>query len=558
MIGALYFIIKLMIDHIIILFEQHEFLTAVSLVTAFYLAPILVKAVFAILGGGIAFIAKTVFNDALENKIRSIVSNLLSALLNNDSIKVNDIPLLDSDYLCIFQLYIPITENLTVYIPTVRIRVRFWRLARKTFWLYLNHLDNRLAFNGYFKLLCSEELKEINLQNANIIWECAKHNMAEECYRDINFDFSQLGLMEEKLKLYEFHLLWEHAHLKINLPGENISVENLCGHINNQSGTYEIYLHGLLDGQIISVSNLGKSLHDLRLIIPAINLTPLLWAIIGDNIPALMAFHPSSNKLMGRIVNVICCIKLRNHLEITDVEWTLHDGHCEYTGAASNHTYTLSSIEGSFRIKRMIEFTATKLNLKINNHNVGLSGSLIFSSPIKKTSSINAKEGSFSIALDSNNFTFINGLEISILDRFNLEGSFKLVNSNLYVCFHSDKEHSINALKFSYKDTCVIVDRFFGHLTIEGSICHSQDIGCYLVSASKYNSKGIYGRNPIHLQRLFYDLISQDFSIQLRAKQLDLVNFNKCLKPQKNINSFIDIEGNFSSTGNIITTISNY
>ena len=40
----------------------------------------------------------------------------------------------------------PITDHLHVYIPTVRIRVRFWRLLRRFIWLYMRHLDNRIAF----------------------------------------------------------------------------------------------------------------------------------------------------------------------------------------------------------------------------------------------------------------------------------------------------------------------------------------------------------------------------------------------------------------------------
>jgi len=319
-----------MIEHIIQIFEKHEFLTAISLITAFYLAPIFAKAFFAILGGIIAFIIKMLFNDALENKIRSVIGSLLGTLLDNEKVQVKDIPLLDSDYLCIFQLHIPVTEKLTIDIPTVRIRVRFWRLARKTLWLYLTHLDNKIAFNNYFKLLCSEELKEINLQNANILWECKEHSHAEECFRDASFDFSILKKLEAYLKLYEFHLLWERGDLKINLPSESISIENIGGHINKEQDKYEMYLHGLLNGQIMSITNLDTSLHRFRLTIPSISQTSIFWRIIAGYIPKLDMPPTMQENVVIRLVNIICFFKITDTLEVSRLEWALQENYREY------------------------------------------------------------------------------------------------------------------------------------------------------------------------------------------------------------------------------------
>ncbi|MCQ2373435.1 MAG: hypothetical protein MJ050_05095 [Phascolarctobacterium sp.] len=540
-----------MIDHIIDILEKHEFLTALSLITAFYLAPIFAKAVFTIIGGTIAFIVKLIFNDALERKIRSWVANILRGLLNNENIQVNDIPLLDSEYLCIFRLYIPITDHLNVYIPTVRIRVRCWRLLRRSIWLYLRHLDNRIAFYGYLKLLCSEELKEINLQNASITWECHEHEDAAECYRGTNFDFAQLNIIEEKLKRYEFHLLWERANLRVTLPGENIAVENIGGYISNNNGNYEMYLHGLLEGQIMSIGNIGKGIRNYRLIIPAINLTPLIWTMICDNIPALTVLHSSNGHSMGRMVNVICQLRIRDKIEVAEIEWTFRDGNGEYVSAASNHSYSLTAIEGSFHIKEMTEFCATGLNLKVNNHNIGLAGTITFANPINQKVNQITEDGIFSIAFDANNFNFINGLEVSVLDRFILDGEIQITPNAIHFCCHSDKEHAVNAFKFSYKDLSIIVDRFFGHLTVEGSTCFSQDIGCYLVSATKHGSSSIYDRSLIHLQNFYYDLIDQAFAIQVRANGIDVPNFITSKTPRSQITSLLDIHGDFSSAGNI-------
>lgn len=545
------------IDHISVTFEYHEFLTALSIVAAFYLGPIIARAIIIVLGGIIAFFIKTLFNDALEQKIRAVVSSLIGGLLNNDKVEVRDIPLLDSDYLCIFKLYIPISDHLTVYIPTVRIRVRFWRLVRKTFWLYLTHLDNHLAFNGYFKLLCSEELKEINLQNASIVWECTKHETAEACYHDSSFDVSQLNIIADKLKLYNFHLLWEKADLKIKLPGESLAVENIGGYIINEKGKYDMYLHGLFEGQIMSIANLNKSIRTYRLMIPAINLTPFLWAIVCDNIPALTVFHSSDSSSMGRMVNINCQLLITDKLEIDEIEWTFRDGRGKYVGPTSKHTYSLTAIEGSFRIKNMREFCANRLNLKINNHNVGLAGHLGFDEPISKNINSQSHEGVFSLAIDANNFAFINGLDVSVLDRFNLDGEIKITPSTIHLCFHSDQEHAVNALRFRYRDISFIVDRFFGHLTLDAAAWYSQDVGCYLVNVSKFGSAGIYNRKLLHIQSFYYDLLDQVFSVQVRAKELDLKSFNKGLKQKPDINNLIDIYGNFSSEDSIKAHIAN-
>lgn len=549
--------IKSIIDHIVVTFQYHEFLTAVGIIAAFYLGPIIARAIIIVLGGIIAFFIKTIFNDALEQKIRAILSSLIGGLLNNEKVEVRDIPLLDSDYLCIFKLHIPVTDHLTVEIPTVRIRVRFWRLLRKTFWLYLTHLDNRLAFNGYFKLLCSDELKEINLQNASIIWECHEHEKAEDCYRDSNFDITILNIIQDKLKLYEFHLLWEKADLKIILPGESLAVENIGGYIINEKGKYDMYLHGLFEGQIMSITNRDKGIRNYHMMIPAINLTPFLWTIVCDNIPALTVFHATDSSSMGRMINVQCQLRVKDKLEITEIEWTFRDGRGEYIGATSKHTYSLTAVEGSFHIKEMREFCANRLNLKINNHNVGLAGFINFDSPINDTVGKVSEEGIFSLAIDANNFTFINGLELSVLDRFNLDGEIKISPNSLHICFHSDKEHAVNAFKFTYRDLSCIVDRFFGHITLDGASCFSQDIGCYLVSLTKFGAAGIYERKLLHLQSLYYDLIDQIFSIQVRAKGLDIKAFNKGYKQNANTTSFIDIYGNFSSEDSIKAHIKN-
>lgn len=542
----------MLFSRIIDILEEHEFLTAVSLIMAFYVAPIFARAIFAVLGGIIAFIVKTLFNDALENKIRSLVSNLLGGLLNNDKVEVRDVPHLDTDYLCIYRLYIPVTEHLTVEIPTVRIRVRFWRLLRKTFWLYLRNLDNRLAFNGYFKLLCSDELKEILLQNASINWSCRQHKQAEECYKDTNFDISSLNIIEENLKHYTFHLLWERADLKISLPGEEFAVENLGGYINNEKGKYDMYLHGLFDGQIMSITNRDKGIRNFRMMIPAVNLTPLIWTVICDYVPALTVFHSAQgSSSMGRMVNIICKLRITNKVEVADMEWTFRDGRGEYTGTASKHTYALTAIEGTFHIKEMKEFTIGRLNLKINNHNVGLAGNLTFFNPIDKSVHRLKEEGNFSLAIDANNFSFINGLDISVLDRFIIDGEITITPTTVHICFHSDSEHAINAFKFRYRDLSIIIDKFFGHITFEAAACFSQDIGCYLVSATKYGSPGIYNRNLIHLQSFYYDLIDQVFSIQLRTKGIDFQSFSKDHQRHANAISIIDIHGDFSPTGTV-------
>lgn len=538
-----------MIDHIIEILEKHEFLTALSLITAFYLAPIFAKAVFTIIGGILAFIVKLIFNDAVERKVRSWVSDILKGLLNNENIQVQDIPLLDSEYLCIFRLYIPITDHLHVYIPTVRIRVRFWRLLRRFIWLYIRHLDNRIAFRGYLKFLCSEEIKEINLQNATITWECNEHEDAADCYRNTTFNFSQLYIIEDKLKAYDFHLLWERATFKVSLPGENIAVENIGGYISNNRGSFDTYLHGLLEGQIMSISNLDKGIRDYRMLIPSINLTPFIWAMICDNIPALAVFHSSSSKSMGRMINVICQLRICDRLEVAEIEWTFRDGNGEYISTRSNHTYSLTSIDGSFHIKEMKQFCATRLNLKINNHNVGLAGTMVFDNPINDVHKL-TENGTFTIALDSNRFSFLNGLDISILDRFILDGELKITPHNFHVCFHSEQEHAVNAFKFSYKDVSIIVDRLFGHLTFEESTCFSQDIGCYLVSATKYGTTGIYNRRLMHLQSFYYDMIDQYYSIQIRTKDVDFSSFCNNTEQHNNSTSLIDIRGDFSSLGN--------
>lgn len=313
------------IDHIVVTFQYHEFLTAVGIIAAFYLGPIIARAIIIVLGGIIAFFIKTIFNDALEQKVRAIVSSLIGGLLNNDKVEVRDIPLLDSEYLCIFKLHVPITPHLTVEVPTVRIRVRFWRLLRKTLWLYLTHLDNKLAFYGYFKLLCSDELKEINLQNASIIWECHEHQAATECYRDTKFDVTILNALEDKLKRYEFHLLWEKADLKINLPGETLDVENIGGYIINQKGEYNIYLHGLFEGQIMTIANHDKGVRNYRLIIPSIEITPFIWSIFKDKIPNLTIDHTNDIHSVGRIVNIVCQLNMNDSLKISQMEyWFLY------------------------------------------------------------------------------------------------------------------------------------------------------------------------------------------------------------------------------------------
>lgn len=550
-----YTMLNSIIDHIEVTFQYHEFLTAVGIIAAFYLGPIVARAIIIVLGGIIAFFLKMMFNDALEQKVRALVSSLIGSLLNNDKVEVRDIPLLDSDYLCIFKLHIPITDHLTVEIPTVRIRVRMWRLVRKTIWLYLAHLDNRLAFNGYFKLLCSDELKEINLQNASIIWECHDHANAQECYKETSFDFTQLNILQDQLKLYNFSLLWEKADLKINLPGERLQVENIGGYINNEKGKYEMYLHGLFEGQIMSIANLDKGIKNYRIMIPAVNLTPFIWTIICDNIPALTVFHATDGLSMGRMVNILCQIRITDKIEVADIEWTFRDGHGEYTGATSNHTYSLTAIEGTFHIKEMREFSSSRLNLKINNHNVGLAGFINFNTPINTAVQETAEDGIFSIAIDANNFSFINGLEISVLDRFILDGEIKLAPKSMHICFHSDKEHSVNALKFSVRDLSIIIDRFFGHITFEGAACFSQDLGCYLVSATRYGHPGIYDRRLLHLQSLYYDLVDQVYSIQARAANLDLKSFTEGTKQRPDTTSLIDIYGNFASNESIKTHI---
>lgn len=539
------------IDHITVTFQYHEFLTAVGIIAAFYLGPILAKAIIMLLGGIIAFFMKTLFNDALEAKVRAIVSGLIGGLLNNEKVEVRDIPLLDSDYLCIFKLHIPVTDSLTVDIPTVRIRVRFWRLVRKTIWLYLTHLDNRIAFNGYFKFLCSEELKEINLQNASIIWECHEHSKAEDCYHDSNFDTTILRIIEDELKLYEFHLLWEKADLKINLPGESLAVENIGGYITNEKGKYEMYLHGLFEGQIMSIANRDKGIRNFRLMIPAINLTPFLWMVVCDNIPALTVFHAKEDASMGRMVNIICQLHIGDKLEVAEIEWTFRDGRGEYVNPSSKHSYSLTAIEGSFHIKNMTEFCANRLNLKINNHNVGLAGSLNFAHPINQNVHKVSEAGTFSLAVDANNFTFINGLEMAVLDRFILEGELQIKPNSLHFCFQSDKEHAVNACKFSYRDLSFIVDRFCGHITLDRTACFSQDMGCYLVNVTKFGTAGIYNRKPLQLQSFYYDLIEQVFSIRLQTKELDLLSFSKGLEPRPQVDNLIDIYGNFSSEDSI-------
>lgn len=94
------------IDHVVVTFQYHEFLTAVGIITAFYLGPIIARAVVLLIGGILAFFIKTIFNDALELKVRAIISSLIGSLLNNNQVEVKDIPPLGSDYLCIFRLYI--------------------------------------------------------------------------------------------------------------------------------------------------------------------------------------------------------------------------------------------------------------------------------------------------------------------------------------------------------------------------------------------------------------------------------------------------------------------
>ena len=304
------------LQRILDILEKHEIVTAISIIAAFYIAPIVVKIVFSIVASIIAFFLKAFFNDALEVKIRNWSSTLLTNMLHGQKVEAQDLPHIESEYVYLYRLVLPITDHLTVFIPTLRIRMRIWRLVRKALLLYIQNITNSLAFRGYLRSLCADEVREITLQNVSVHWKCPTHNHSEECHCDSSLDIAQLKELSNALKAYRFHILWDRADLNIEIDDENFNIENIGGYIHNKYGAYKIFLHGLYDGQIMTLSNEGTDISYYQLNVPALNLNPILWDFLADTFPNLLQYKIEKSHHLNRMHNIHCRLHLKNSLEL--------------------------------------------------------------------------------------------------------------------------------------------------------------------------------------------------------------------------------------------------
>ena len=81
-------------------------------------------------------------------------------------------------------------------------------------------------------------------------------------------------------------------------------------------GDYKIFLHGIYDGQIITLSNEGTDISYYQLNVPALNLNPILWDFLADTFPNPLQYKIEKSHHLNRMHNIHCRLHLKNSLEL--------------------------------------------------------------------------------------------------------------------------------------------------------------------------------------------------------------------------------------------------
>lgn len=524
-----------------------------------YLLPIVVNCILSIFKSFIAFALRLKFFEKIERTIKNYVNSCISSLLHSDDVTTNDIPHLESDYLFLYRINI-CKDNLNIEIPTIEIRIRFWRwfwlVALKclkyklTFWRPLGERKQELDKN--LQRICSREIKEVKLENAYIVYKADEIKSKAVSVEDTKAVLETV--LQEKLPLEElnFHILLERATLVIKLQEEEFYVENINGHLHNTDGYLKAYVFGFHEGQIVSFSNRKGSYRNYQAIITSISLNHGFWKIITSYIPALSGLT-TDNSAICKLTDVHCFFSLEEGIQLESLEWRVRDG--EVRADLKGRRYSLSAFEGSFSINELKHFAIRKLNCKLNNHPLGFGGYVDFSEPLKGKEQLATNSGTYSFALDSNALTFINDLHIELLNRFWLEGCFNISSEALTLAFKS-KQTENSALKVAYKDFSAMLKRFDGSIKLSGSEIVSDNISCSVISA--YNTREKMAEAKLLVNRFVFNMANQKFYVEAGLEGLETMvvytesNFHGCIDINLIISGYLVQENSISVQGNYV------
>lgn len=532
------------------LIQTHGLINFVLFLISIYFVPFVFKLIIWMIKNLLGPIFRVFFNDFVENKIKKFISDKLSKLTGQQLI-ANDIPHLESDYLYLYKVVMTKQDILTIEFTTIEIRVRFWRLLGRVLLNHLRFCFDKAAREDNLKLTLSKEIKEIRLQNPIITW-----NTKPSCTDCSNPDTDRLDKLKHKhevanealmellagLQHYELHLAIDRGSLKFNIRGTYYGVDNLGGYIHNQNNRFQLYFNGLYDGQIISFANEDQDGSRYHLVVPGCTITATLWEIITDYIPSLQCIKPLEGDAIGRLTDVHCHFAINEYLELTNLEWQIRDVRGEYN-RGGKHSYRFASGEGSFHINALKSFTVSKFIFKVNNHAIGWNGKFVFDQPLNSKPNLKTNSGSFYIALDSNTFSFANSFNLSVLDRFWLNGKLSMVEGAVTLAFDSDGESAVNALAIGYKKLRLIVDRFYGDIIFGKDSISSNSIACRLTSIGVGESADIDTQSHIAINNLSFDLPTQAFTFNADASNMDIPAVYKSLEFSGRLNGNLNIAG---------------
>lgn len=539
------------------LIQTHGVINFVLFLVSLYFVPFAFKTVLWMIKNLLGPVFRVLFNDLIERKIKAIVSAELSKLTRQRVI-ANDIPHLESDYLYLYKIVISGNEFLQVEFPTIVVRVRFWRLLGKLTWNAVWHCRNSAKKLAGIGAIMSAEVKEVKLENPTVVWKI-KDEACTACAVEDQDDKPQhihhlhdvLDDVRHALNQYELHFAIDRGAFKVNIRDTYYSVENISGYIHSNKEKFQLYFLGLYDGQVISFANEDKEGQRFHLVVPGCTITPALWEIITDNIPSLQAVKPSAGDAIGRITELHCRFSIEQQLELLSLDWQIRDGKGEYSHGNS-HSYKFTAGEGSFHIDSLKVFTVSKFSLKVNNHAIGWSGRFVFDKPLDSKQNLKTNSSSFELALDSNDFSFANSLSLAVLDRFCLKGNMEMLDGGITLNFDSDNETELNSLAVQYKKLRLLVNRFYGDISISKDAVNSQSLGCCLISVSVGDGQEAETSSDVKLKDVNLNLLTQDFSMQALVQALDVPAYYKSVEFFGKLDGDVKITGNLSQANSTV------
>ena len=518
-----------------------------------YLFPILVNFLLSILRSTVAFILRITFFDNIERAIKKYINGFISRILQSDDVTTNDIPHLESDYLFLYRIKI-VKNGLIVEIPTVEIRIRFWRVISLVCWFYVKtHIcfwkpaaEKRLSFDNALRALCSKEIKEIKLQNAIVDYTYEQREVKTK-QKSSEIEVEQIIEEAKLLNDLDFHVLLERFTVNVHYAGETFIVENTTGHIHHAAGVSKVYLFGFHNGQVVSLTNVEGRANEFRAMVTNFLVTKEWWQVITKNIPGLRMIHNVDEEDLCKISDLNCCFKIARKVTINNISWRITDGEAYYE--AEKQQYDLQAVEGSFRIDKLQNFYVHSLKLKLNNHPLSAGGYVSFGQPVTSQDTVKHNKGSFKLTIDDNKLSFMSNLHVGIIGRLNLSGDFVLDGEKFALTLQSGGKNK-EAVAVQYKDYSITLNDFSCSFEINDNQLVGKEIKCAVLpkgSLEEANDKA-----SMCLQDFNFDLATQRFSLQAELSDYNTYSLWEKKKFSCRADLTMFIEGCLSTANSVV------